>query len=87
MCVLATLLAAIDFGYRTILVEDAIGSTSDEARKYTQAVHDAIFASCRSGFPRRRSWLTGADTVGISGGTCWLQRGCGIVHVSKETVR
>jgi hypothetical protein len=31
MCVLATLLAAIDFGYRTILVEDAISSTSDEA--------------------------------------------------------
>ncbi|MDX8449963.1 cysteine hydrolase family protein [Mesorhizobium captivum] len=31
MCVLATLLGAIDFGYRTILVEDAICSTSDEA--------------------------------------------------------
>ena len=31
MCVLARLLGAIDFGYRTILVEDAICSTSDEA--------------------------------------------------------
>lgn len=31
MCVLTTLLGAIDLGYRTILVEDAICSTSDEA--------------------------------------------------------
>jgi nicotinamidase-related amidase len=31
MCVLATLLGAIDFGFRTILAEDAICSTSDEA--------------------------------------------------------
>lgn len=31
MCVLATLLGAIDFGYRTVLAEDAICSTSDEA--------------------------------------------------------
>jgi nicotinamidase-related amidase len=31
MCVLATLLGAIDLGFRTILAEDAICSTSDEA--------------------------------------------------------
>jgi nicotinamidase-related amidase len=31
MCVLATLLGSIDLGYRTILAEDAICSTSDEA--------------------------------------------------------
>ncbi|SFQ07088.1 Nicotinamidase-related amidase [Mesorhizobium sp. NFR06] len=31
MCVLATLLGAIDFGFRTVLAEDAICSTSDEA--------------------------------------------------------
>jgi nicotinamidase-related amidase len=31
MCVLATLMGAIDYGFRTILAEDAICSTSDEA--------------------------------------------------------
>lgn len=31
MCVLATLLGAIDFGYRTVLAQDAICSTSNEA--------------------------------------------------------
>ncbi|WP_245442110.1 cysteine hydrolase family protein [Mesorhizobium hawassense] len=31
MCVLATLLGAIDFGFRTVLAADAICSTSDEA--------------------------------------------------------
>jgi len=35
VCVLATVLGAVDWGYRTILVEDAICSVSDEA-------HDAI---------------------------------------------
>ena len=35
MCVLAAILGAADLGYRTILVSDAVGSTSDEA-------HDAM---------------------------------------------
>ena len=35
VCVLSTVLGAVDWGYRTILVEDAICSVSDEA-------HDAI---------------------------------------------
>lgn len=37
MCVLATVLGAIDWGYRVILVEDAVCSASDTA-------HDAILA-------------------------------------------
>lgn len=35
MCVLATMLGAVDYGYRTVLVRDAVCSTSDEA-------HDAM---------------------------------------------
>ena len=35
MCVLAAILGAADLGYRTILVSDAVCSTSDEA-------HDAM---------------------------------------------
>jgi nicotinamidase-related amidase len=35
VCVLSTVLGAIDWGYRTILIEDAVCSVSDEA-------HDAI---------------------------------------------
>jgi nicotinamidase-related amidase len=37
MCVLATLLGAVDHGYRTIVVQDAVCSTSD-------AAHDAMLA-------------------------------------------
>jgi nicotinamidase-related amidase len=37
MCVLATVLGAVDWGYRTILVQDAVCSASDEA-------HDAMLA-------------------------------------------
>jgi len=37
MCVLATVLGAADLGYRTILVSDAVCSTSDDA-------HDAMLA-------------------------------------------
>ncbi|EMG51540.1 cysteine hydrolase family protein [Brucella pseudogrignonensis] len=39
LCVLATLLGAVDRGYRVILVTDAVCSTSD-------ASHDAILALC-----------------------------------------
>jgi len=35
MCVLATLLGAADYGYRTIVVQDALCSASDQA-------HDAM---------------------------------------------
>jgi nicotinamidase-related amidase len=40
LCVLATLLGAIDRRYRVILVQDAICSTSN-------ATHDATLALCR----------------------------------------
>jgi nicotinamidase-related amidase len=43
VCVLATTLGAIDFGYRTILVEDAVCSSSDET-------HDALMRLYRSRF-------------------------------------
>ncbi len=31
MCVLATILGAVDLGYRTVLVQDAVCSSSDES--------------------------------------------------------
>ncbi|KAA3452157.1 hypothetical protein C7I87_02950 [Mesorhizobium sp. SARCC-RB16n] len=42
-CVLETLLGAIDFGFRTVLAEDAICSTSDQAYDSIVALHQKIF--------------------------------------------
>ncbi|MBA8840838.1 cysteine hydrolase family protein [Ochrobactrum sp. RH2CCR150] len=43
LCVLAALLGAIDLGYRTILVSDAVCSVSDQA-------HDAVISLCYERF-------------------------------------
>ncbi|PWL16554.1 cysteine hydrolase [Falsochrobactrum shanghaiense] len=43
LCVLATLLGAVDRGYRTIMVSDAVCSVSDNA-------HDAIISLCHERF-------------------------------------
>lgn len=43
MCVLATVIGAVDFGYRTILVKDALCSSSDET-------HDAMLKLYRKRF-------------------------------------
>jgi nicotinamidase-related amidase len=52
MCVLSTVLGAADLGYRTVLVRDAVCSTSDEA-------HDAMLAL----FGRRYRQLVETATV------------------------
>ncbi len=60
MCVLATLLGAVDFGYRTILVRDAVCSASDEdhdamldlfGRRYDQHVEIASVAELKFLWP------------------------------------
>lgn len=60
MCVLATLLGAVDFGYRTILVRDAVCSASDEdhdamlelfGRRYDQHVEIASVAELKPLWP------------------------------------
>jgi nicotinamidase-related amidase len=43
VCVLSTVLSAVDLGYRTILVEDALASSSDRS-------HDAVLDVYRSRF-------------------------------------
>jgi nicotinamidase-related amidase len=52
MCVLATVLGAVDLGYRTILVSDAVCSASDDA-------HDAMLAL----FARRYSQQVETATI------------------------
>jgi nicotinamidase-related amidase len=50
VCVLATVMGAVDFGYRVILVRDAVCSSSDEGheamldifhRRYTEQIETA----------------------------------------------
>ena len=44
VCVLATVLGAIDYGYRTIVVEDALCSSSDEAHDASMALFQERYA-------------------------------------------
>ncbi|MFO1144097.1 MAG: isochorismatase family cysteine hydrolase [Amaricoccus sp.] len=44
MCVLATLLGAVDWGYRVILVHDALCSSSDESHEAMLALFSARFS-------------------------------------------
>ena len=62
MCVLSAVLGAVDLGYRTILVSDAVCSTSDEAHdamlalfseRYGQHVEVAATAEVRELWPPR----------------------------------
>jgi nicotinamidase-related amidase len=46
VCVLATVLGAIDFGYRVVIVTDALCSSSDET-------HEALLALYRSRFSQQ----------------------------------
>ncbi|UVK57371.1 cysteine hydrolase (plasmid) [Mesorhizobium sp. AR02] len=55
MCVLATVLGAADYGYRTIVVTDALCSASDEA-------HDAMLALFTK---RYRQQIEAVDTDGL----------------------
>jgi nicotinamidase-related amidase len=43
VCVLATVLAAVDYGYRTIVVEDGICSSSDEAHEASLRLYSQRF--------------------------------------------
>ena len=63
MCVLAAVLGAADLGYRTILVSDAVCSTSDEAHdamlelfseRYGQHVEIGLAEEVRELWPPRR---------------------------------
>jgi nicotinamidase-related amidase len=44
VCVLAAVLGAIDFGYRTILVEDAVCSSSDQTHDYLMRLYRSRFS-------------------------------------------
>lgn len=54
VCVLATVLAAVDFGFRVIVVEDAICSSSDEG-------HDALMTIYRTRYSEQIELIPSAD--------------------------
>ncbi|MEJ5023018.1 isochorismatase family cysteine hydrolase [Ochrobactrum vermis] len=57
LCVLAALLGAVDLGYRTILVSDAVCSVSDQA-------HDAVIALCHERFSEQRELVRTDELIG-----------------------
>jgi len=59
VCVLATLLGAIDLGYRVILPQDALFGSADET-------HDAILTVYRSRFQQQLTVCSAEDTVNYS---------------------
>ena len=53
MCVLATILGAVDLGYRTVLVQDAVCSSSDESHEFDAgAVRQPLWPACGGGHRR-----------------------------------
>jgi nicotinamidase-related amidase len=56
MCVLAAMLGAIDFGYRTILVQDAVCSASDES-------HDAMLELFSARFSEQAEIATAEEVL------------------------
>lgn len=59
MCVLATALGAIDAGFRVIIVEDAVCSSSDEG-------HDALMALYRHRFAEQVETIESDKLMGMS---------------------
>ena len=57
VCVLATVLGAIDLGYRTVVVTDALGSSSDES-------HDALMDLYHERFSQHVETADSAEILG-----------------------
>lgn len=57
VCVLATVLGAIDLGYRTVVVTDALGSSSDES-------HDALMDLYHERFSQQVETADSAEILG-----------------------
>jgi nicotinamidase-related amidase len=55
VCVLATVLSAVDLGFRVVLVRDAVWSSSDEG-------HDALLEVCHRRYSEQIE-TTDAETV------------------------
>lgn len=58
LCVLATLLGAVDRGYRTIVVHDAVCSVSDQT-------HDAIISLCHQRFSEQLELLSTEELIEV----------------------
>lgn len=56
LCVLATLLGAVDRGYRVIMVHDAICSVSDQT-------HDAIMSLCHQRFSEQLELVSTEELI------------------------
>jgi nicotinamidase-related amidase len=56
VCVLATVLAAVDYGYRTVVVSDALASSSDES-------HDALLNLYNKRFDIQIELATAEDVI------------------------
>ena len=56
VCVLATVLGAIDLGYRTVVVTDALGSSSDES-------HDALMGLYHERFSQQVETADSAEIL------------------------